>query len=116
MLDTVVETLRCANSNLSHALAWLRRDGLSAVQHGWFANLRGHLSQAGSCLHKIELTRPLPPPLQAEVSQYRDYLRELAQILPAVHGHLLAEKARLQSARERQQGLQAWVEAQQRGV
>lgn len=112
MPDTVLEGLQLANRHVSEALARLQREGLSAIQHGWFAAVRAYLSQGDACLHRIGLDRPLPPPLQTEVSQYQNHLQALGQILPILQGRLLAERARVQTARERQQSLQAWADAQ----
>jgi hypothetical protein len=49
--------------------------------------------------------------IQREVSEYRHNLEQLAKILPAIHGKLLAEKGRLQTRRNHLSAAAAWAES-----
>jgi hypothetical protein len=112
MSDTSLENLRTANRVLGHGLLRLRQDGLRAVGNSGLAGLRRHLSQAGCFVRGLDMNQPLPSSVETELWQYRQRLRELAQLLPALQTRLLAEKMRLQAARERHNAVHAWVEAQ----
>ncbi len=109
MPDGELELLRRANDGLYQALSELQK--APRIPPAWFTGLRVHLQQAASSLHGIELNASLPASWQAEIARHREFLLALAQILPALQTRLLAERARLQSARERLQGIQSWADA-----
>jgi len=110
------QELQRLNQGLSQGLARLRKNRLNAMRHDGFANLRKILLQARSCLEALQSHSALQPSLQAEILRYQNHLRQLAQILPALHGHLLAEKGRLRDRCEHQQRSQAWANAQHHGA
>jgi hypothetical protein len=114
MSDSVLEGLQQANRNLRQMLLLLQQDGLNAARKGLFGKLRAQVSQADACLRRTGLDTSRSSQTMSEISQYRRHLQQITQILPVVHGRLLAEKARLQIKRARHEGVQVWVDAQQK--
>ena len=113
MPDPLLETLQLANQNVRRALAQLQGDSPISLKAGALADLRGYFSQVAVGLSRIRSAGSLSRQVQAEVSQYRNHLQMLARVLPDFHVRLLAERARLKSAIERQQAVQAWANSQQ---
>jgi len=114
MPDDVAHSLRLINRALSEVVDRLQQEGLNPLQHKYLSSLRASLAQGGACIRKIGVKQRAEPKVQAELSQYRNHLRDLMEILSVSQGRLLAEKARLHAAGERQRALQAWAQAQER--
>ena len=67
------------------------------------------LLQAGECLRGRSSNSD--PQLEQEVSEYRNQVERLRDLLPLVHRALLNERARLEQKRERVQAGAEWARA-----
>jgi hypothetical protein len=71
------------------------------------ASLLAELMRAGQCLREL----PSEPDvaLETEVNQYRKNVERLRDLMPAIHGALLRERARLEQERARVESAAEWV-------
>jgi hypothetical protein len=74
------------------------------------AALLSELLRAGAGLR----AKPLPakgadPELEAELEMYRSHVERLRELLPRIHDHLLAERARLEAQRTRVRSAAEWA-------
>ncbi|MBZ5657307.1 MAG: hypothetical protein LAO56_18730 [Acidobacteriia bacterium] len=112
MPPDTLETLRQVNDNLRTALNRLHPEqkDCSAIRPQDFSDLLSHLLRGAECLR-------VPPPsdaaaaLEREALEYRRNLEKLKDFLPDLHGRLLAEKARLESAQLHVTAAAAWARA-----
>jgi hypothetical protein len=113
MPPDALETLRRVNDNLRSALIRLRPEQrhCSTIRPEDFSDLLGELSRAADCLRSLPANLGAGSELGEEISQYRGNLEELKQFLPDLHGRLLAERARLQSAQTHVATAAAWARA-----
>ncbi|MGA8837762.1 MAG: hypothetical protein WB538_19185 [Candidatus Sulfotelmatobacter sp.] len=90
------------------AASGLRR--VAAPQH--ISVLLSELSRVGARLR----AEPLPiqgtdSELDQELEQYRRNVERIRELLPSIHGQLLAERARLEAQRARVQSAAEWARA-----
>ena len=79
---------------------------------GQMAAVLSELLQAGANLRAQPSVMPgLVPALDRELENYRHNLERLRDILPAIHGQLLVERARLEGQRARVQSAAEWARA-----
>jgi hypothetical protein len=116
MPPDALETLRQVNENLRSALLRLRpeRKHCSSIKPKDFSDILSQLLRAAECL------RCLPPPSEAAVTlekeslEYRNNLEKLKHFLPDLQVRLLAEKARLETARTHVAAAGAWAQARKK--
>lgn len=109
------ETLREVNAYLRQQLACLRpeRKHCLAITSQDFTAILEQLLRASECLsHSLEPS----PELEREILEYRGNLEELVQLLPDLHGRLLAERARIEEARFHLSCAAAWAQARKTTV
>jgi hypothetical protein len=114
MPPDALETLRQVNDNLRSALIRLRPEQkhCSTITPQDFSDLLSQLLRAAECLRHA--TAPLPEgamALENESLEYRGNLEKLKHFLPDLHGRLLAEKSRLETARTHVAAATAWAQA-----
>jgi len=112
MSQDALEILRQVNDSLRFALVRLRpeRRHCSTISPQDFSDIRCEVQRASECL------RRLPPDadaaaLEEQSLEYRSNLKKLRQFLPDVHGRLLAEKSRLETARNHLAAAASWDRA-----
>jgi hypothetical protein len=112
MPPDALKTLRQVNDALRSALLHLRpeRKRCSSIRPQDFADLRGQLRRAGECLQRMPHPEATAA-LEKESLAYRNNLEKLSRFLPGVHARLLAEKARLETARTHTTAAAAWGQA-----
>ncbi|MFZ1130463.1 MAG: hypothetical protein WBV31_12340 [Terriglobales bacterium] len=111
-LDAVV-TLRQVNENLRAALLRLRpeRTRCSSITPHDFSGILRQLLRAAECLRRPSANSDAAAALQQQALEYRGNLEKLRRFLPDVHLRLLAEKARLETARARLATAAEWAQA-----
>lgn len=129
MPSDALETLRQVNGNLRSALSHLRpeRKHCSAIKPQDLSGILSHLLRAAECLRRLPPPSPANSPansedalafgkdaLQKEALEYRSNLQNLKHFLPDVHGRLLAERSRLETARTHLAAATAWAKARQK--
>jgi len=115
MPPDALETLRQVNASLRSALVRLRpeRRHCSTIKPQDFSDILTQLLRAAECL-------PVPPPSEADAAlereslEYRSNLEQLKRFLPDVHVRLLAEKSRLEAARNHLAAASSWHQANSR--
>jgi len=113
MPPDALETLRQVNEYLRSALLRLHpsQKHCSAIRPQEFSGLLTQLLRAAECL-RVRLPSPeANAALQTESLEYRGNLEALKQFLPDLHGRLLAEKSRLETARAHVAAATAWAQA-----
>jgi len=115
MPSDALETLRQVNEALRSTLIRLRpeqKDCLT-IRAQDFSDLLGEILLAAECLrHPPTHSQPAAAlELEKESLEYRSNLEKLKRFLPDLHGRLLAEKCRLESARTHVAAAAAWVRA-----
>jgi hypothetical protein len=117
MPSDALETLRQVNDSLRSALIQLRPEQkhCATIRPQDFSDLLTEILRAAECLR---LQRPHSGGLgeaalafDRELLEYRDNLEKLKHFLPELHGHLLAEKSRLEAARTHLGSAAAWAGA-----
>ncbi len=113
MSSSPVESLRIANGNLRAGLARLQPEPNSPclLTPEDLCDLHAMVSYAASCRRSLASDGVPDGELEKEIREYRSNLEKLAEVLPSVQGRLLAEKARLQSARSHVTATNAWAQA-----
>jgi hypothetical protein len=108
-----LETLRQVNEYLRSALLRLHpeRKHCSAIRPQDFSDILSQLLRAGECLRGRLASSETNAALERESLEYRGNLEKLKQFLPDLHGRLLAEKARLETARTHVAAAAAWAQA-----
>jgi len=108
MASPVIALLHQANSSLRTALARCQARRTGPVVIG-LRQLLPELANTTDQLQTISAESLRDPELRAEMSEYRDHMQKLAQVLPRVLGQLLTEKARLEDAQSRLSAAAAWA-------
>jgi hypothetical protein len=107
------ETLRASNQRLG---AWLNSmmavSGKVVAIPDHMAALLSELMRIGSELRSGALpTAGIDPAWDAELAAYRQHLERLRSLLPSIHSHLLAERARIEAQRARIGAAAEWARA-----
>ena len=113
MPPDALETLRQVNDNLRSALIRLRpeRKLCSSIRPQDFSDLLSQLLRAAECLRCQRTPSEASEALEEESLEYRSNLEKLKDFLPDLHGRLLAEKSRLETAQTHVAAVAAWVRA-----
>ena len=103
-----VETLREVNSDLRRVLVHFQpeRRHCSTIAPQDFVVVLDQLLRAASSRNSLESSAEL----EQELLDYRGNLEQLQRLLPDLHGRLLAERARLESARSQLAAAAVWAE------
>ena len=120
MASDALLTLRQVNDSLRAALARYRPEQTrsSRITAGDLSGVLAELLRAAECLRNLPsdhspsraVTRE-EAALAEETRAYRLNLEKLKCLLPDLHGRLLAEKARLESAQSHVAAAAAWAKA-----
>jgi hypothetical protein len=112
MPEGAIEVLRQATRKLQAGLARLQLQppNPAALHPEDLAGLLTDLSHA-ACVVRTIPSAASHAEMKKEISQYRSTVEQLAQILPAVHGRLLTEKARLEIMQTHMTAAAAWAQA-----
>jgi superfamily I DNA and/or RNA helicase len=108
-----LETLRLVNDNLRSALIRLRPEQrlCSSIRPEDFSDLLSHVLRAAEYLRRPETQSEASVALDKESLEYRSNLEKLKDFLPDLHGRLLAEKSRLETAQTHVAAAVAWAQA-----
>jgi hypothetical protein len=108
-----LETLRQVNDRLGSALGRLRpeRSHCSTIRAQDFSDLLSQLLRAAECLRSPSPHPEAAAALEKEALEYRRHLETLKHFLPDLHGRLLAERSRLETARTHVAAAAAWARA-----
>jgi hypothetical protein len=118
MPQGALETLCQVNDNLRSALTRLRPDRklCSTIKPQDFSNILTQLLRASECLRH-------PPPhsdtrvaIEKEALEYRSNLEKLKHFLPDLQLRLLAERSRLETARNHVAAAAAWALASKKAL
>jgi hypothetical protein len=117
VLDAL-ETLQQANETLRSALVRLRpeRKHCSSIKPQDFSDILSQLLRAAECLRRLPQPSPSGAAIEQETLKYRNNLKELKRFLPDLHGRLLAERSRLETARSHIAAAAAWAQARKKSV
>ena len=112
MPDNKLTTLREVNGSIRSALVRLRPDQkhCSDIQPHDFSDLLCNILRAAECLRSQPASSETMEVAQAAI-EYRTNLEKLREFLPQLHGNLLAEKSRLETARAQVAAASAWAQA-----
>ncbi len=113
MPPDALETLRQVNDNLRSALLRLHpeRKHCSTIRPQDFSDLLSQLLRAAECLRHPPAHSEAAVALEKESLEYRSNLEKLKHFLPDLHGRLLAEKSRLETAQTHVAAAAAWARA-----
>ena len=113
MPPDALETLRQVNGSLRTALTRLRPEQkhCSTVMPQDFSDLLSQLLRAAECLRHPPAQSQASVALDKESLEYRSNLEKLKDFLPDLHGRLLVEKARLETAQTHVAAAAAWARA-----
>ena len=115
MPSATSDTLRLANRNLCVGLARLARNAATVRAEDLFF-LRNEVLRAAECVRHTTPASARDAELEKDISQCRNHLRQLAQILPLVHVGLQARKRRLELALGHLQAVAAWADASRKSL
>jgi hypothetical protein len=125
MPSDALETLREVNDHLRSALIRLcpeqrprqstkqgrKQKGGPILRSQDFSGIRSEILRAAECLRRPRRHSESAAAFEKESREYCTNLERLRHILPLVHGHLLAEKSRLEAARNHVAAVAAWARA-----
>jgi hypothetical protein len=118
-MPLLLHNLRETNRRLSFWLDSMvsHRDQPVIVTPEHMAGLLSELLRAGTWLR----SEPLPAfgvdgDLNLELQRYRGNVERLRDLLPTIHGQLLAERARLEAQRLRVQSAAEWARASRQAL
>jgi len=116
MPPDTLQTLRQVNEGLSAALRRLRPEQMhcSTIEPRDFSDLLGEILRAAECLQTPSLEPGASVAIAKETAEYRGHLEALKLLLPELHGNLLAEKSRLETAQTHIAVAAAWARASTR--
>lgn len=116
MAPDALETLRQVNEYLSSALVRLRPDRKesSTIRPHDFSDILSQLLRASECLRGVAPHTEAAAALEKEALEYRGNLQKLKDLLPDLHGRLLAERSRLETARNHVVAAVAWARASEK--
>jgi hypothetical protein len=105
--------LRQVNYNLRSALIRLRPEQTlcSAIKPQDFTGLLAEITRAGGCLRRLPVHPEAAADLEQETREYLNNLGKLKELLPQLHGNLLAEKTRLETAQAHAAAAGDWAQA-----
>lgn len=108
--------LQVINARLRAVLAdWQTTSGEPAsLKTPVLADLLEDLRRAAEWLRAIPPNSPPDDELAREISEYRNHVQQLQQFLPAIQARMLAEKARLESARSHLAAAAAWADGRKK--
>jgi hypothetical protein len=109
--DTLT-TLQQVNGSIRSALTRLRPEQMhcSTIQPQDFSDLLTEILRAAECLRSPSYQSEAAPFAQATL-EYKTNLENLRDFLPELHGNLLAEKSRLETAQAHVAAAAAWARA-----
>jgi len=107
--DQAIGVVRSANQKIELVLA-AAKGNLGSIRPYDFIGLAKELLQSKQALGQIGL-ETADPELRAEVTDLRIGLEQVGKVLPSLHGRLLAEKERLETARARLATTADWIRA-----
>jgi len=114
MMTSLLENLRGTNQRLHFWLDTLVPEcGPPAVATPeQMAGLLSELLNAGAALRAEPVSaNRSDPTLKIELETYRGNVERLRDLLPSIHGQLLAERARIEAQRARVQSAAEWARA-----
>lgn len=113
---STVETLREVNASLQLAMTRLRSENqhCSAITPDDFAGLLSEILRGAECLRFHSSQSEASEAMREAALAYRTNLEKLRDFLPELQGNLLAEKARLETARAHVQAVGAWARSSTR--
>jgi hypothetical protein len=111
MPPDTLETLRQVNDNLRSAMIRLRPEQkhCSTIRPQHFSDLLSEILRAAECLRHLPAHSEATVALEQESLEYRNNLEKLKHFLPELHGNLLAEKSRLETAQAHVAAAAAWA-------
>ena len=111
MPPDALETLQQVNHNLRSALIRLRPEQkhCSTIRPQDFAGLLSEILRAAECLRRPSPHSEAAVALKKESLEYLGNLEKLKHFLPGLHGNLLAEKLRLETAQTHVAAAAAWA-------
>jgi hypothetical protein len=111
-----IATLRAINKHLRSALVRLRpeQQHCSAITPQDFSDLSSEIRRAADCVRRIFLDHQPAAELKKASLEYRRNLEQLKHLLPDLQVRLLAEKSRLEVAKNHVAAAAAWVGASTR--
>ena len=112
MAADTLTTLQQVNGSIRSALTRLRPDQkhCSDIRPQDFSDLLGEILRAAECLRSQHAQSEAMELAQASL-EYRTNLEKLRDFLPKLHGNLLAEKSRLETAQAHVAAAAAWARA-----
>ena len=116
MPPDALETLRQVNHNLGSALIRLSPEQrhCSTIRPQDFSELLSEILRAADCLQRLPADVEQAAAFERESLVYRSHLERLKDFLPDLHGRLLAEKARLETAQIHVAAAAAWARASEK--
>jgi hypothetical protein len=113
MPPDTLEALRQVNESVRSALIQLRPEQkhCATIRPQDFSDLLSEILRAAELLRHPSAHSGAGPAFDRELLEYRDNLERLKHFLPELHGHLLAEKSRLETARTHLGSAAAWAGA-----
>lgn len=113
MPPDAIETLRQVNEYLRSALTRLQPEQkqCSAIRPQDFSDIMNQILRAAECLRRLVPHPEAAAAIEKESLKYRNNLEKLKDFLPDLHGRLLAEKARLETAQTHVATVAAWSQA-----
>ena len=113
MPPDALQTFREVNKNMRSALTRLRPEQThcSTIKPQELIDLLGEVLRAAECVRRLPPHSEATVALELESLEYRHNLEKLQQFLPDLHARLLAEKARIETARTHVAATAAWARA-----
>jgi hypothetical protein len=113
MSEDPLAALRRTNEYLRSSILRLQADQTvcSTIRPQNFTDLLNEILRMGQCLRSMPSHPPKSAAIQEESAQYLANLESLKNFLPQLHGRLLAEKSRLEIARNHAAAAAAWASA-----
>lgn len=113
MLPDALDTLREVNASLRSALVRLRPEikHCSTLKPQDFSDILSQVRRASECLQRLPPHSEAAAAVEKEALEYRSNLEKLKQRLPDMHIRLLAEKSRLETARDHLAAATSWDRA-----
>lgn len=116
-MASLLQNLRETNDRMNACFeGLLHTDGLTAAATPeQISNILSELLRIGGWLRAAPLPREIDEPeLCCELDRYRKNVVRLSALMPAIHRHLLAERARLEKQRSRVRAAEEWFRAARR--
>ena len=106
-----LETLQQVNDSLRSALSRLRPEQrhCSTITPQDFSDLLSEILRAAESLRREPVQSETAEAVQQAAMEYRSHLETLRDFLPQLHGNLLAEKSRLETAQAHVLSAATWA-------